>query len=235
MANAKLAAGVAAFTYLGRFVPKVYGAEVLATVPGTPAAGILEPGDLITKVGSHIVTSMRTFSSAIVSSAPGVKVKLHVIRQSTSSTSLAFRRLTFAIKLGHDPRDPKRAFLGVEFTQGVFYALPGSIKISTGDIGGPSAGLAFTLQLVQELSHRRFNPKVEVAATGTISPNGTVGQVGGVPQKAVAVYRSGVRVFLVPTAQVAQARTYVGNKLKIFGVSSLTQAIDIIKRLQSTS
>ncbi len=235
MANAKLAAGVAAFTYLHRFVPKVYGAEVLAVVPGTPAAGVLEPGDLITKVGSYSVTSMETFSAAIRSNSPGAKVKLSVIRQNTSSSSLAFRHRTFTIKLGADPKDPRQAFLGVEFTQGVFYTLPGSIKISTGSIGGPSAGLAFTLQLVQELSHRRFNPNVKVAATGTIAPNGTVGEVGGVPQKAVAVYRAGVRVFLVPAQQVAQARTYVGNKLKIIGVSSLSQAIDIVKRLQSTA
>ncbi len=235
MANAKLAAGVAAFKYLHRFVPEVYGAEVLAVVPGTPAAGILQPGDLITKVGSYSITSMKTFSTSVSSSSPGATVKLSVIRQSTSSSSLAFRHRTFTVKLGEDPRDPKQAFLGVEFTQGVFYALPGSIRISTGAIGGPSAGLAFTLQLVQELSHRRFNQKVEVAATGTIAPNGAVGEVGGVPQKAVAVYRAGVRVFLVPVQQVAQAHTYVGNRLKIVGVSSLSQAIDIIKHLRSTA
>jgi PDZ domain-containing protein len=235
MANAKLAAGVAAFSYLNRRVPEVYGAEVLATVPGTPAYGVLRPGDLVTEVGGKTVTSMSTFAAAITSYPPGSVVRLLVIRQNVNSSSLDFKRISFTVKLGSDPRNGKKAFLGVEYTQGVFYVLPGSIKIATGEIGGPSAGLAFALQLVQELSHHRFARGVKVAATGTIAPNGIVGEVGGVPQKAVAVYRAGVKIFLVPKQQVSQARTYVGKKLTIIGVSSLSQAIDAIKGLRGIS
>lgn len=233
MANAKVAAGAAAYLYLHRYLAQVFGAEVLAVVPGTPAAKYLQPGDLITKINGQSITSAYTFAAAITSLKPNSLITLQAIRMVLKSGYVRGKDLVLRIRLASNPKVPSQAFLGVEYAQGAYYKLPDSLKIVTGNIGGPSAGLAFALQIVQQVTGKLINPHVPVAVTGTVSPDGKVGQIGGIAQKAVAVYKRGVKVFIVPSGQTAQAHQFVGSRLKIIGVSTLSEAVQVIKRLQS--
>jgi PDZ domain-containing protein len=97
-------------------------------------------------------------------------------------------------------------------------------------VSATSAGLAMTLAILDILSSGNLTGGHAVAATGTIGLDGTVGDVGGVSQKAVAVRRAGADVFFVPADQSKQALSQAG-KMKIYAVTSLQQALDDLQAL----
>ena len=116
--------------------------------------------------------------------------------------------------------------IGIAFPEdSVQYTIPGTIDISTPNIGGPSAGLAMTLALIDRLSSGSLTGHKTVAATGTIDPNGNVGDVGGVAQKTVAVERAGAKIFLVPQSELSTAQQASSGHLIVLGVSTLRQAL----------
>ncbi|MEY2627354.1 MAG: hypothetical protein RJB08_1113, partial [Actinomycetota bacterium] len=108
------------------------------------------------------------------------------------------------------------------------------VAISTNAIGGPSAGLAFTLALLDELTPGNLMGNVRVATTCTIEEDGTVGPIGALRQKTVAVRRAGAKVFLVPKAQsaaeLAAARSAAGTDLKIIPVGTLDEALKALQK-----
>jgi PDZ domain-containing protein len=114
---------------------------------------------------------------------------------------------------------------------GFTYRLPAKVSIDTADIGGPSAGLAMTLSLINVLSGGSLTGHHVVAATGTIDVKGDVGDVGGVAEKTVAVQRAGASFFIVPQVEVSTARAAASPGLKILGVTTLAQALSDLRRL----
>jgi PDZ domain-containing protein len=121
-------------------------------------------------------------------------------------------------------------FLGVVSRTRTTYTLPFDVNIQVGDIGGPSAGLALTLAILDILSGGDLTGGHAVAATGTIDLDGSVGNVGGVAQKAVAVRRAGAKVFFVPADQRNEAEGEAGA-MKIYPVRTLQQALDDLRAL----
>jgi PDZ domain-containing protein len=108
----------------------------------------------------------------------------------------------------------------------ITFTFPFKVDIDSGQIGGPSAGLAFTLGLLDALTPGDLSGGVEVAATGTITPTGDVGEIGGLKQKTIAVMRTGAKVFLVPASEQAEAEEAAkGSDLKIVGVHTLDDAL----------
>jgi Lon-like protease len=123
-----------------------------------------------------------------------------------------------------DPEDQKRAIVGVSATDELTVKLPVSIKFDAGGVGGPSAGLAFALDILQELG-RNVAHGMKVAATGELALDGTVGAIGGVKQKTLGARDAGVDVFLVPAGDNArEARRYAKN-LPIVSVQNFQQAL----------
>ena len=84
-------------------------------------------------------------------------------------------------------------------------------------MSGPSAGLAFTLTIIDKLSPGDLTGGKNVAVTGTIELDGTVGEVGGVPQKTAAAIDAGAKLFLVPSAEVREAKARAGSAMKVVG------------------
>ena len=109
--------------------------------------------------------------------------------------------------------------------------LPVKVDLSSEGIVGPSAGLAFTLGLMQELDPANLTGGLKVAATGTMSIDGTVGDVGGVAQKTIAVRGAGASVFLVPPQEYAVAKAHAGPHLKVYAVSTIGEAVHILESL----
>jgi len=104
------------------------------------------------------------------------------------------------------------------------------VKIDAGSIGGPSAGLAFALDVLEELGHD-VTRGYKVAATGELDTDGTVEPIGGVKQKAIGVRRAGVDVFLVPAGDNAkEARKWAGP-VKVIPVESFRQALHALATL----
>lgn len=106
-----------------------------------------------------------------------------------------------------------------------------ALRISAGEIGGPSAGLVFTLGAIDLLTEGDLAGGARIAATGTIDPDGNVGAIGGIKQKVVATDREDAELFLVPKANEMDARAKakrMGSKMEIVGVETLREATDAI-------
>jgi PDZ domain-containing protein len=110
-------------------------------------------------------------------------------------------------------------------------SLPVKVDLSSEGIVGPSAGLAFTLGLMQELDPADLTGGRKVAATGTMSMDGTVGDVGGVAQKTIAVRAAGANVFFVPPQEYSVAKAHAGPHLKVYAVRTIAQAIRVLESL----
>jgi len=130
--------------------------------------------------------------------------------------------------------DDERAIVGFIPADTRVTSLPFDVNISTADIGGPSAGLAFTLALLDELTEGNLMGKGRVAATGTMDENQNVGAIGALEQKAVAVRDAGVTLFLVPAGQspdeMKAARAAAGSGVRIVQVATLDDALKELRR-----
>ncbi len=229
MADAKLSASVAALEFAGESVDMKSGAYVAGVIPGTPADGKLKVGDVIYAVNGRSVSTAEAFVAAFSKLKPGQTVQLMLLR-STGTTQSSVSK-TVAVTLGASSVNRAKALLGIEFEGGTAYTLPRKISISSGSIGGPSAGLAFALGILEQLGKVHLPAGEVVAATGTISPTGQVGDVGGVRQKTITVISAGAVVFLVPPQEYSVAVAASHGRIKVVAVSSLRQAVKVLESL----
>ncbi|HET9691530.1 MAG TPA: PDZ domain-containing protein [Acidimicrobiales bacterium] len=241
MTDATRSAAVAALTRLGQKVGTTrLGARVVQVEPGSgAAAGGVRCNDLVTAIDGHPVGDAAEVAAAVHASAPGQEVSLTVQRPDGKGGATT---LTLHARLGSvparpatpeapaAPAQPHTAFLGVATSDDVRYDLPFPVSAEVGDIGGPSAGLALTLGMLDTLSGGHLIGGHVVAATGTIAPDGAVGDVGGVAQKAIAVSRAGAQVFFVPPQEYAAALSHAGH-MRVVAVRSLGQALAVLEQM----
>ncbi len=229
MESAKLTATVAALRYAGQKVKTVRGAYVVAVVPGTPADGKLQAGDIIAAINGETTPTIARFQRVFSTLQVGQTVQLEVLRQVAGAGNPTVKYIT--VQLGKDPQKKSKPLLGIEFDLGSAYYLPTAVQISTGQIGGPSAGLAFALGILQKLGAISVPKGEVVAATGTMSSRGQVGDVGGVRQKTFTVISGGAKVFLVPPQEYKVALAANAGRIKVVEVSSLSQAVQAVEKL----
>ena len=187
----------------------------------------LEPGDGSNGATGDPITIevVSDLSKALADSKPGDIVRLAVRAFDAPADEVR----TVRVELMASPEDSKRTIIGFNARDTRQVELPFEIGIDTDEIGGPSAGLAFTVALIDELSPGDQSPPGGIALTGTIAEDGSVGAIGALVQKAIAVRRSGARYFLVPAGQdpadVAAARRAVGDAVEIRTVATLDEAL----------
>jgi PDZ domain-containing protein len=132
------------------------------------------------------------------------------------------------VTLAARPDDPNAGFLGIEGDTRAFDpGLPFEVDIDSGQVGGPSAGLAFTLAVLDVLTEGDLTGGHDVAVTGTINDDGTIGEIGGVVQKAAAAADAGAEVFLVPNGELADAQAH-DHGMRIIGVETLDDALEAL-------
>jgi PDZ domain-containing protein len=228
-------AAVAALRRLGYTVAEDdRGARVYTVIPGSAAqqAGV-QCDDLITAIdGTHIHTE-ENLGAAIREHSPGDVIHITVQRPGqggAQNTKELTARLTGVPAVGGQPAHPNVPFLGVQSNTATIFVFPFNVQIEVGNIGGPSAGLALTLGLLDSLSSGQLTGGLKVAATGTIDTLGNVGPIGGAAQKAVAVRRAGATVFFVPPANYKDAKSESGS-MKVFQVTTLDQALQDLESL----
>jgi PDZ domain-containing protein len=246
MSDSKQAAEVAALRALGwRLPPTSAGAVVTGVAAPSPArAAGLRVADRIIAVDGASVTTSCGLVAALHTLAPGTAVHLSVERSKISSSGVITWSApgSVVVTSGATPKSigasycpgvkgRDHSWLGISLEDGVSFDLPGDISIKTTDIGGPSAGLAMTLTLIDELSAGSLTGHAIVAATGTISPDGAVGDVGGVAEKTIAVENAGAKVFIVPSVEVKTARAAASPGLRVIGVTSLRGALRALRSL----
>ena len=244
MSDSKQAAEVAALRALGWHIATTgVGSTVTAVVAGSPAFTHLHVGDLIVSVNGVKITNSCGLVSALHLLPGGSRVRLGVAKATiTANGALHYGGVTAMTLTTRASRGlaasgcanlsgPARSYLGVGAEDAVRADLPGTISITTSAIGGPSAGLAMTLALIDRLSKGSLTGHYVVAATGTMSANGAVGDVGGVAEKTIAVARAGAEIFFVPRVEVPTASAAAPPGLRIIGVTSLSQALGDLRRL----
>jgi PDZ domain-containing protein len=212
-----------ALQYLGLDVVTSNGALVTQVQPDAPADGALEPGDVIVSAGGAPVDEASMLVEAIGDRVPGDELDLEVLRLDNGEVEPV--TVNLAEREGG-------AFLGVGISDSFELTdLPFDVEIDTAQVGGPSAGLALTLSIIDLLTEGELTGGLRVATTGTIDIDGTVGPIGGIQQKAHAVRRAGIDVFIVPAADAPIAMDVLGDSAEVIGVQTLDEAIDALGRL----
>ena len=191
------------------------GALVSVVIPGAPADGVLEPADVIVAAEGRKVSSPGELRDAFAVVAPGARVTVTVRRDGALSTR--------ALVTEAAPDDPQRAVIGVIVEQAAAIRLPVRISIDAGSVGGPSAGLAFALDIVDELG-----PDVDrgrkIVVTGELSLDGTVEPIGGIKQKTIGAKEAGADLFVVPSGNYEEAKRYAGD-LQLVSVGTFSEAL----------
>lgn len=227
MNDSQQAASYLALKHLGYAVTQsAAGAFLSRIMPDSPADGKLAAGDTVVAIDGDPVRSANDLSQILRSHQVGETVTITVERPSKG-------KLDSAVKLGSqvDQTGKTVPYLGVYLETRLRYHLPFSVQINTDKVGGPSAGLAFTLALIEQLSPEDIAHGNKVAVTGTMQPDGTVGNVGGVKQKTLAVRRAGADYFLVPADEYEEAKAHAGDHLKVMKVSTLDEALQVLAAL----
>ena len=238
MASAKQIAEYVALNRLGYEVSIAYGKLIIERLvcedaPRPLSACLqLNPGDTITAFDGIEIPTLSDLMPIIADYSPGDVVEVTITPHKTTDSVMK------KIELMVSPDDPDRTIIGVWPADTRTVDLPFEVDIDTDSIGGPSAGLSFTLALLDELTAGELTGGVKVAATGTIDGDESIGAIGALRQKTVAVKASGATVFLVPSAQppeeLSAARRVAGSKLRIVPVANLTEALKVLEELGGT-
>lgn len=240
MIGAKQVAEYVAMKKLGLDVKFVLGRVVIKELvcDGAPknnaACTNLEVGEIITHFDGVATPTLTDLAAQMKNHAVGDTVELTVIpydaKAATPDAAKAEKRI---VQLMANADNRTRPIIGFVPADTRTVSLPFEVQISTSDIGGPSAGLAFTLALLDELTSGNLMGTSRVVATGTISEDGSVGAIGALLQKAVAVNASGADLFLVPAGQsvdeMKRARQAVGTQVEIVQIATLDEALAVLR------
>lgn len=239
-----------AMEHLGFDVATPVAAVVDSVLEDSAADGVLERGDVIVAIDGEEIVDSAEVVELISAYEPGDTVELLVRPLAVDQELLAEsggeveaanlplddeRLETVTVDLGEHPDEPARPLLGIAVETRYDFEYPYEVDIDSGSVGGPSAGLAFTLGILDVLTPGELTGGDVVAVTGTINPDGRVGPIGGVAQKAAAVRREGIDVFLVPDSlpesEVDQARSLAGDEVEIIEVGTLDEALEALDNL----
>lgn len=191
--------------------------EVLGDFPGAQA---LEPGDVLFEVDGRPVLTADDPRTALADNEPGDSVKIVVERGD--------QVLEFEIELGQASDDEERAVIGISVGQVI--ADP-PVGIESGNIGGPSAGMMYTLAIIDLLGEGQLTKGYVIAGTGTIRGDGTVGNIGGVRQKVVAAEAAGADVMLVPRGNYDQALEAPRESMQLIPIDTIDDALAALAEL----
>ncbi|NLE82727.1 MAG: PDZ domain-containing protein [Rhodococcus sp.] len=216
-ARSEHTAEVAALHYLDK--PVVL--NVARVGEDAPSEGELREGDQLISVAGNPVETTSDVQEIVADLGPGNSTNFLLLRDGVETT--------VPVTLGARPDDPTKGYLGIGIEE--VPDVPFTVDFNLADIGGPSAGLIFTLALIDKLTPGELNNGAFVAGTGTIQSNGDVGPIGGIQYKLAAASEAGAETFLVPAQNCDEARQGAPDGLRLVKVDKLTDAIDAFDAL----
>ena len=223
MVNSQQTAQAAAMCQLGiGFTIRDTITSTIRSVAGIarlPAYGVLRSGDVITAVNGKPVTCRASAASLLGAGQPGQRVQLAIMRNGKS------RKFSLATVSNQG-----RPMIGVEVAES--FAFPFKVKISVGDIGGPSAGMMFALAIIDKLTPDNLAGGRFIAGTGEIEVDGAVDPIGGIQQKMAGARAAGATIFLTPASNCADAAGAVPPGMRLIKVSTLSGAIAALQALK---
>ncbi|WP_026674393.1 SepM family pheromone-processing serine protease [Alkalihalobacterium bogoriense] len=238
MASSQEAAKMIAYERANKNISIDYhGIMVSSFIEGMPAEKVLQPGDRITSVNGVAVTSIEQLNEEVAENDNGEDILLTITREGETleviTTTAPF---------------PKEVSGGDErIGLGILYpvvdrtvSFSPDVTIDVSKIGGPSAGLMFSLEIYNQLVKEDITKGYQIAGTGTINEEGNVGRIGGVEQKVVAAHKASVDYFFVPKEGAREDSNYkealrtaeeIGTKTKVIGVETFDEALEFLQEL----
>lgn len=228
-------AKVSAFRVLHKKV--VTHVDVASVLKGSPAQGRLHAGDLIEDVDGTPVTRSEDVAKLVTEHKPGQKVVFTVIPAATAAAAkkankepVGTRQVTVTTVQSHDG-GKSRAIVGIE--AGTDHTFPFTVNISLANVGGPSAGLMFSLGIVDKLTPGSLTGGTFVAGTGTIDDEGDVGAIGGITMKMIGARDAGARYFFAPAGNCAEAAADTPKGLTLIKVKNISDAMTSLADIRS--
>ncbi|MEH7882888.1 SepM family pheromone-processing serine protease [Bacillus sp. JJ1609] len=234
MDNSKTSAIEVAYKKAGIPVNYTYnGVYVLRVMPGMPAEGKLKPGDHVFEIDGKAFKSSDEFIEYVSSKKAGDIVKLAYKRNGKSDQA--------EVQLKALEDGSNRAAVGIQLVDDKEIDVDPDVTVQSEEIGGPSAGLMFSLEIYNQLTKEDLTKGYEIAGTGTITPDGIVGRIGGIQQKVVAADKAGAEIFFAPNEEGAKDSNYqeamiaakdIKTKMKIVPVNTFEDAVIYLENLK---
>ncbi|MBM3686574.1 MAG: PDZ domain-containing protein [Actinobacteria bacterium] len=206
----------AAMNTLGE--PLIEDVVVTAVVEGTPAFGVLDAGERIIAIDGEPVRAPEDVVEAVRARPIGSTLAFTVERDG--------EEVDAEVVSAQKPDEAGVPYIGI--TVGINYRAEFPIVFALDDIGGPSAGMMFSLAIVDKLTPEDLTGGGHVAGTGTIDPAGAVGAIGGIRQKLAGARGAGATVFLMPEVHCDEAAGHVPEGLTVVPVTTLQGALDAL-------
>ena len=216
MVDSQKEATAAALLQLGYDVPSHL--EVYALTEDSASEGILQPGDVIEAADGETITSADQLRG-IINDLQGAPVPLTVERDGEKTD-------VSVTPTAVEADGETRWLIGVTLITD--YTFPIDVTIQLNNVGGPSAGMMFALGIMDTLTPGELNGGKNVAGTGTITADGTVGPIGGIRQKLYGAKDAGATYFLAPQSNCDEVYGHVPDGLRVFAVETLQDAVDAL-------
>ncbi len=222
MVDSQQVAAAVAARAIGKTVPVTV--TVAEVVPGSAAVGLVQKGDVIVSVDGRQATAPSEVRAAVRAHKPGDGIPIVLRRGGEELTVTPVAKAADGATV-----------IGVQMSG--TYQLPISITFHPGNVGGPSAGLMFTLAIYDLLTPGELTGGTAIAGTGTIADDGSVGPIGGIAQKMAGAKRGGAVAFLAPAANCPDVVGHVPDGLQVVKVSTFDEArtaVEAIGKGQAT-
>ncbi|MEU3503888.1 PDZ domain-containing protein [Streptomyces hundungensis] len=208
---------------------------VSSVVKGSPAEGKLHAGDAIKAVDGTAVTKPADVATLVTKHKPGQNVVFTIVpakeagdAKKTGKAPEGGQKVTITTEKAPDS---DRAIVGIQ--AGTDHAFPFTVDIKLADVGGPSAGLMFSLGIVDKLTPEDLTGGKFIAGTGTIDDNGKVGPIGGIEMKLIGARQAGARYFLTPKDNCAAAAADIPAGLTLVKVDTIHDARQSLDKLRA--
>lgn len=235
MESSKLNAIEVAYKKANLPVEFIYkGVYVLNVIPGMPADGKLLPGDRIIKADGESFDNSDLFINYVSKKMIDDPLVLTIERNNETQD--------ITISVSSFPNNPTKKGVGIELVEDKEVIVEPKVEVNTEEIGGPSAGLMFSLEIYNQLTKDDLTRGYDIAGTGTISETGEVGPIGGIEQKIVAADKVGAEIFFAPNEKGSKDSNYlaavktaedINTKMKIVPVDTFDDAVSYLKSLKS--
>lgn len=217
------------------------GVYVMGVEANSSFKGKISVGDTVVAVNGKRFDNSQDFIDYVQSQKVGDKVQVTYLQDNIEKEATGS-----LIELPSN----KKAGIGISLVDHTEISSDQKIVIDAGNIGGPSAGLMFTLEIYEQLTQQNLRKGYNIAGTGTISSDGTVGRIGGIDKKVASASESGVEIFFAPEDEITKeekevdpsiktnyqealaAAEKLGTDMKIVPVSNVQDALDYLKTLK---
>lgn len=211
------------------------GVYVMNVLEGGATEGVLAAGDRVLSVDEQEFTTQDQFVDYLAGKDEGEAVDVRFKRGE--------REISDVIELAPLPTAPERIGLGISFVENKTIQTTPEVKIDSEEIGGPSAGLMFTLEILNQLLDEDITKGYDIAGTGTMAADGKVGRIGGIDQKVMAADNEGIEIFFAPDDETegVEETNYdvakktaekIGTDMKVVPVKTIDDALAYLNGLQ---